>query len=371
MAEQEKLPEQQKQTGQNRPHHHFYRRFPRPHPPKVEPVASETATPTLNQPEKSQPKNIQIRKPDISVIVPLYNEAESLPELTQQLREVLNRMGGNYEVLLIDDGSTDNSFQILNNIHRQNRRMKVVRFRRNYGKSAALSVGFAHASGTYVITMDADLQDDPQEIPNLVRKLKEGFDLVSGWKKIRFDPLFTKNLPSKFFNFVTSIMTGIKLHDFNCGLKGYRNEVVKEVKVYGELHRFIPALACWSGFRVSEIPVVHRKRKYGKTKFGPGRFFKGFLDLLTVIFTTRYIRRPLHFFGGVGIFSLAVGLIIDLWLSIEKIFFHVSLGNRPMFFLGILLIIVGIQFVSIGLLGEMINRNQQEKEVYNVRDILL
>jgi hypothetical protein len=218
--------------------------------------------------------------------------------------------------------------------------------------------------------MDADLQDDPQEIPNITRKLKEGFDLVSGWKKIRFDPLLTKNLPSKLFNMVTSLMTGIRLHDFNCGLKGYRNDVVKEVKVYGELHRFIPALATWSGFRVTEIPVQHHKRKFGKTKYGPGRFLKGFLDLLTVVYVTRYIRRPLHFFGLIGSVSFFAGFAIDLWLSVLKIFFNEPLGNRPMFFLGILLIIVGIQFVSIGLLGEMLSRSQYEKETYSVRDTL-
>ncbi len=312
----------------------------------------------------------QGRKPDLSIVIPLYNEAESIPDLARQLRDALQRVGGNYEVLFIDDGSTDNSYQALRDLHFQNRRMKVIRFRRNFGKSAALAVGFAQASGAIVVTMDADLQDDPSEIPNLVRKIRDGYDLVSGWKKKRYDPI-TKTIPSRFFNFVTSTMTGFKLHDFNCGLKAYRSEVVKEVEVYGELHRFIPALAHWRGFRVGEIPVQHHRRRFGKTKFGPGRFFKGFLDLLTVLFTTRYIRRPLHFFGGWGTFSFIVGFAVDLWLTIEKIFNSVALSNRPIFFLGILLMIVGVQLISIGLLGEMISKGQQGREGYSIRETLL
>ena len=245
--------------------------------------------------------------------------------------------------------------------------MKAIRFRRNFGKSAALSVGFAHAGGAIVITMDADLQDDPQEIPNLVRKIREGYDLVSGWKKKRYDPI-TKTVPSRFFNFVTSMMTGIKLHDFNCGLKAYRSEVLKEIDIYGEQHRFIPALVHWRGFRIGEIPVQHHRRKFGKTKFGPGRFFKGFLDLITVLFTTRYIKRPLHLFGGWGIFAFLIGFGINLWLSIEKLVYLTPLGNRPLFFLGILLMIVGIQLISIGLLGEMISKGQQGRDGYSIRE---
>ena len=306
---------------------------------------------------------------DISVVIPLLNEDESLKELYQQLRTTLNRMNVRYELVFVDDGSTDRSFQVLRDLKRQEHRIRIIRFRRNYGKSAALSVGFEKAQGAIVVTMDADLQDDPAEIPNLVRKIREGYDLVSGWKKVRRDP-FSKTIPSKFFNMVTSILTGIKLHDFNCGLKAYRSEVVKTVKVYGELHRYVPALAKWEGFLVTELPVQHRARKYGKTKFGMGRFWKGFLDLMTVLFTTRYVRRPLHVFGFWGGCSIIVGVIIDLWLAIEWFQGQTALSNRPLFLVGNLLIIAGIQLVSIGLLGEMISKSGRTEEQYSIRDFI-
>jgi glycosyltransferase involved in cell wall biosynthesis len=247
--------------------------------------------------------------------------------------------------------------------------MHVVRFRRNYGKSAALAVGFDKAQGPIIITMDADLQDDPAEIPALRRKLEEGYDLVSGWKRVRHDPL-SKTIPSRFFNAVVRRLSGIPIHDFNCGLKAYRRDVVKHLRVYGELHRFLPVLAHWEGFRVTEHPVQHRPRKYGKTKFGLTRFWKGFLDLLTVLFTTRYLRRPLHLFGFWGLVTAFVGSVIVVWLAFEKIFFGASLSNRPLFLGGVLLLIVGIQFVSIGLIGEMISRSQAASDEYQIRDFL-
>ncbi|MGD0339192.1 MAG: glycosyltransferase family 2 protein [Bacteroidota bacterium] len=369
-----------KPPEKSRPYYRYRRRrFQRPPRQKrqpeqpIESVSVETHQPVSTahpeHPQKPIPP-VQIRKPDISVVIPLFNEAESLPDLSRQLRDVLQHQGGNYEVIFVDDGSTDNSYQILRDIHRINRRMKAIRFRRNFGKSAALAVGFTHAEGAIIVTMDADLQDDPTEIPNLVKKIREGYDLVSGWKKKRYDPI-TKIISSRFFNFVTSVMTGFRLHDFNCGLKAYRSEVLKEIEVYGELHRFIPALVHWRGFRVGEIPVQHHRRKYGKTKFGPGRFLKGFLDLLTMLFTTRYIRRPLHLFGGWGIFSFLAGFCIDLWLSIEWLLNLTALSNRPIFFLGILFMIVGIQFISIGLLGEMISKGQQTHDSYSIREKLL
>lgn len=305
---------------------------------------------------------------DISVVIPLYNEEESLRDLHQQLRTALSRVSPRYEILFIDDGSTDRSFEVLRNLKRFDHRVKIVRFRRNYGKSAALAVGFQQALGNIVITMDADLQDDPAEIPTLVKRINEGFDLVSGWKKKRRDPI-TKTIPSRFFNFVTSLMTGIRIHDFNCGLKAYRKEVVKTVKVYGELHRYVPVLAHWEGFKVGEMIVNHRPRKYGKTKFGMGRFWKGFLDLVTVLFTTRYFRRPLHLFGFWGLVCAIAGLLVDGWLAVEW-FYGQPLGNRPLFFGGILLIIVGIQFISIGLLGEMISKSRHAEEEYAIRDII-
>ncbi len=296
---------------------------------------------------------------ELSVIIPLLNEEQSLPELYRKLRDVLSR--GGYEIIFIDDGSTDGSLRVLHEIRNRDRRVKIIRFRRNYGKSAALAVGFKHAKGNYIVTMDADLQDDPAEIPNLINELKKGFDLVSGWKRKRKDPL-SKTIPSKFFNFVTSVMTNIKLHDFNCGLKAYRKEVVKSVKVYGELHRYIPVLAHWQGFKVGEIQVKHYPRKYGKTKFGLGRFWKGFLDLLTVLFTTRYIRRPLHLFGFWGSVSTFTGFIICLYLAILKFTEGMVLSNRPLFLAGVMMIIVGVQFISLGLLGEMIAKTRLETE---------
>ncbi len=305
---------------------------------------------------------------EISVVIPLYNEEQSLRELYEKLKSALNRTG-RYEIIFVDDGSTDGSMRVLHDLRHRDRRVKIIRFRRNYGKSAALSVGFHHARGEFVITMDADLQDDPNEIPNLVHEIKKGYDLISGWKKKRFDPL-TKTIPSRFFNFVTSVLTGIRIHDFNCGLKAYRKEVVKEVKVYGELHRYIPVLAAWQGFKVGEVPVQHHARKYGKTKFGMGRFWKGFLDLLTVLFTTRYFRRPLHLFGFWGLVFFLAGFVIDLYLVILKFAEGMSLGNRPLFVGGILLIIVGVQFISVGLLGEMISKTRlSAEEEYSIREV--
>jgi glycosyltransferase involved in cell wall biosynthesis len=340
------------------------------------PVSSPQA-PAARQ-SQHRPDRDQERRPqqgsgqqriDISVVVPLYNEYESLKELHQQLRSTLNRMNVRYELLFVDDGSTDNSFQVLRDLKRGDHRIKIIRFRRNYGKSAALSVGFGEAQGNIVITMDADLQDDPAEIPGLVRRINEGLDLVSGWKKIRRDPI-TKTIPSRFFNFVTSLLTGIKIHDFNCGLKAYKKEVVKSLNVYGELHRYVPVLAHWEGFTVGEMVVQHRARRYGKTKFGIGRFWKGFLDLLTALFTTRYFRRPLHLFGFWGTIAFLAGVIIDGWLVVEWFLGETVLSNRPLFLGGVLLIIVGIQVVSIGLLGEMITKSRQAEEHYAIRDFI-
>jgi glycosyltransferase involved in cell wall biosynthesis len=303
----------------------------------------------------------------ISVVIPLLNEEQSLRELHEQLRGVLNRLG-RYEIIFIDDGSTDGSMRVLHEIHHRDKHVKIIRFRRNYGKSAALSVGFEKADGDIVITMDADLQDDPREIPNLVNEIRKGLDLVSGWKKKRHDPI-TKTIPSRFFNFVTSLLTGIKLHDFNCGLKAYRKEVVKEIELYGELHRYIPVLAHWRGYKVGEIAVQHHPRKFGKTKFGFGRFWKGFLDLLTVIFTTRYMQRPLHLFGFWGLLFFVVGFVIDVTLGVLKFTEGIALSNRPLFLGGVLLIIVGVQFISIGLIGELVTktRRSSEKE-YSIRE---
>ena len=305
-------------------------------------------------------KKSKISDLDLSIIIPLLNEEESLNELYAKIKEVLDSIPiSNYEIIFIDDGSTDSSIKVLKKIHTEDSRVHCVRFRRNYGKSAALAVGFKRAKGKYVITMDADLQDDPAEIPNLISKLDEGYDLVSGWKKQRHDPI-SKTLPSKFFNAVTSMTSGIKLHDFNCGLKAYKSDVIKTIHIYGEMHRYIPALAHWEGFKITEIPVHHHKRKYGHTKFGLSRFINGFLDLLTVLFTTKYMKRPLHFFGTGGTAFLLIGFIIDLILSIQWLSGDKNLSNRPLLWFGIALIVVGVQFISLGLIAELITKHYME-----------
>ncbi|MGA9116832.1 MAG: glycosyltransferase family 2 protein [Bacteroidota bacterium] len=327
------------------------------------------------RPQRQQQQQQQQRPPqqgggaELSIVIPLYNEEESLKELHQQLRSALQRMNARYELIFVDDGSTDRSFQVLRDLKRFDHRVKIVRFRRNYGKSAALSVGFQKAQGEVVVTLDADLQDDPSEIPSLVKRIHDGLDLVSGWKKVRRDPI-TKTIPSRFFNFVTSLLTGIRLHDMNCGLKAYRKDVVKTIRVYGELHRYIPVLAHWEGFRIGEVVVNHRRRKFGTTKFGMGRFWKGFLDLLTVLFTTRYFRRPLHLFGFWGMIFILLGAAADIWLVAEWLQQKTALANRPLFLGGIFLILVGMQFVSIGLLGEMISKSRQQEEEYSVREFI-
>lgn len=302
----------------------------------------------------------------ISIIIPLLNEEESLFPLANEIKKVISKMDIDYEVILVDDGSSDRSLKNLREIKRADNKFKFISFRKNYGKSAALQVGFKYAKGDVIVTMDADLQDDPGEIPNLLKKLDEGFDLCSGWKKKRHDP-FIKKISSKFFNFVTRLMTGIKIHDFNCGLKAYRKDVIENVKVYGELHRYIPVLAKWKGFSVTEIPVNHHPRRYGKTKFGVSRFFKGFIDLLTVIFATRYIKRPMHFFGFFGALAFLAGIVVNgylsyLWIKGE------SLSNRPLLFLGMLLIIVGVQLFAVGLLGEMIVHNTLDEKEYIIKE---
>lgn len=292
----------------------------------------------------------------VSVVIPLYNEQESLRELHGLLREELFRLcEKKYEIIFVNDGSTDRSADILHDLAAGSSRVTVLSFRRNMGKSPALAIGFREAKHGIVVTMDADLQDDPKELVNLIAKLDEGYDLVTGWKKKRNDPM-SKTAPSKLFNRVTSFFSGIKLHDFNCGLKAYRKEVTDSLDVYGELHRYLPALAHWKGFKVAEIPVVHHPRRFGKSKFGTSRFFKGFLDLLSIVFTNRYGKRPLHLFGTVGTLIALAGLVINAYVTVEW-FQGIPLSNRPILLLGVLLILVGVQLVSLGLLGEMIVKN--------------
>ena len=310
-------------------------------------------------------------QPHLSIVVPVFDEEESLPELAVLLREMCEREVYAFEVWLIDDGSSDNSWEVIQQIHAEDSRFAGISFRRNYGKSAALAVGFQRARGRYVVTIDADLQDDPNEIPALIAMLEQGNDLVSGWKKKREDPL-SKKIPSKVINTITRRLTGIDLHDINCGLKAYRREVVKSVKVYGELHRYIPLLAKWEGFtRIVEKPVKHHARKYGKTKFGIERFARGFLDLITTLFMTRFAARPMHFFGSLGMMAFLGGFLISLWISIDKLFFDNPIGDRPLLLFGVMLILLGGQMFATGLLGEMIIKpRMEETSAYHIEDSL-
>ncbi|OQY28893.1 MAG: glycosyltransferase [Candidatus Cloacimonetes bacterium 4572_55] len=305
---------------------------------------------------------------DVSVVIPLYNEEGSLAELHKQIVQALKPRGYRYEVLFIDDGSQDDSFEVIHGLSKIDPNVRAIRLRTNCGKSDALSVGFSLVRGEYVITMDADLQDDPDEIPSLIDKLEEGYDLISGWKKERFDPL-SKRIPSRFFNKITALISGIPLHDFNCGLKAYRREVTQEIPVYGELHRYLPVLAKWQGYRIGELAVTHHPRKYGVTKFGFARFYRGFFDLLTVIFLTRYLKRPMHFFGIIGAIVFFIGFAINLHLSILWLR-GIGIGERPMLLLGVLMQIIGTQFFSIGLVGEMIANMRSEKRSYSIRETI-
>ncbi|MBN8589477.1 MAG: glycosyltransferase family 2 protein [Rhodothermia bacterium] len=308
-------------------------------------------------------------KPTVSIVIPAKDEAESLPELADQIRMSCTPIELSFEVWIIDDGSKDDSWEVIKRLQREDARFQGIRFARNYGKSAALSVGFARACGQYVVTMDADLQDDPAEIPELIRMLEGGLDLVSGWKKKRNDPL-GKTVPSKLYNYGTRLVSGIPLHDFNCGLKAYRAEVVKMVKVYGELHRYVPLLAKWEGFtRIGEKVVNHRARKYGSTKFGWERGLRGFLDLITLSFLTRFAVRPMHFFGGLGLLAFFIGFMIGAWLSFEKIFWLQPIGDRPLLMLAMLLMLLGAQSFMTGLLGEMLLKPTLEgTEQYQIRE---
>jgi glycosyltransferase involved in cell wall biosynthesis len=310
------------------------------------------------------------RIPQVSIVIPLLNEEESLRELFTVISETMQRLKKSYEVIFVDDGSTDKSFEVLTALHSHYPAIvKAIRFRRNFGKSAALSAGFKEAQGEYIVTMDADLQDDPNEIPSLIEMLGDSYDLISGWKKKRQDS-FIFTLPSQIANTITSKMTGLRIHDLNCGLKIYRRIVAKELKIYGDLYRYIPILAHQAGFRVGEKIVQHHPRKYGHSKYTVGKFYRGFLDLLTILFTAKYIRRPLHLFGVWGIVSFLIGAAIDGYLSLEWFLGLTSISNRPLFLVGFLFIIIGVQFVSLGLLGEMISRHERNEEIFSVRDTL-
>jgi len=314
-------------------------------------------------------------KIDISVVIPFLNEDESIPELLAWIERIMEENKFSYEILLIDDGSTDNSWKLVNENARRNPAIKGIKFRRNYGKSAALNVGFHAIQGEVVITMDADMQDSPDEIPALYKMItEEGYDLVSGWKKKRYDPI-TKTIPTKFFNAATRKISGIPLHDFNCGLKAYRQEVVKSIEVYNEMHRYIPVIAKWAGFKnIAEKVVQHRARKYGTTKFGGiSRFINGFLDLLTIFFVSKFGKRPMHFFGVWGTIMFMFGFLGSIYIGMEKIYLVYNgitvsrnITDQPLFFLCLVALIVGSQLFLAGFIGEMISRNASERNEYGI-----
>lgn len=310
---------------------------------------------------------------DLSIIIPLYNEAENVQPLYDELSAVLKEIGQPYEVIVIDDGSRDNSFARLTEIHQRDPRWRIIRFRRNFGQTAGLAAGFEAARGETVITMDADLQNDPRDIPRLLEKKSEGYDIVSGWRVNRKEPLFSRRLPSLLANTLISRMTGVRLHDYGCTLKAYDSEVVKNVNLYGELHRFIPAVASWMGVTIAEVPVNDRERRHGESKYGIGRTFKVLLDLLTVSFFLSYATRPSHIFGGLGILMGSLGIAINLYLVYVKLVLGQSIGDRPLLLLGVLLVIVGVQMLSIGLVAEIVTRSYYEphgKPTYMVRERL-
>ena len=314
---------------------------------------------------------------DISVIVPLLNEAESLPELAAWIERVMAEHNFSYEVIMVDDGSTDESWSVIQELHAKDPAIKGIKFRRNYGKSAALNTAFEACQGDVVITMDADLQDSPDEIPELFRMIKEdGYDLVSGWKKVRYDSKIAKNIPSKFFNWTTRRMSGIMLHDFNCGLKAYKKDVVKSIEVYSEMHRYIPVIAKWAGFsNIGEKVVIHQKRKHGVSKFGWNRFINGYLDLLTVSFMSNFGKKPMHFFGSLGSLSFLIGIIITIVLIAQKLYriSHQVVGFRqvtdqPLFYLALLAMVFGLMLFLAGYLAELVVRNGSDRNKYLISD---
>jgi glycosyltransferase involved in cell wall biosynthesis len=306
---------------------------------------------------------------NITVVIPLKDEAESLPELTQWIKRVMDQHSFSFETILVDDGSKDDSWKVIQEIAATDHRFKGIKFKRNYGKSAALNVAFREAKGDVVITMDADLQDSPDEIPSLYAKIKdEQYDLVSGWKKKRYDNVLTKNIPSKFFNAVTRKMSGIYLHDFNCGLKAYKNDVIKAIEVYGEMHRYIPVIAKWQGYtKIGEKEVEHRARKYGYTKFGWERFINGFLDLATIMFIGKFRKKPMQFFGLIGVVAFLIGFVTSGYLIVSKMIdFDYSITTRPAFYISLTSMVIGTQFFLAGFISEMISRGAPDRNNYNI-----
>lgn len=314
-----------------------------------------------------------VEPPTLSVVIPMYNEVENARVVYERLAEVLDRLEKKSEIILVDDGSSDGTYDVLKAIQKGDTRVRVIRLRRNFGQAAAFSAGFDHARGEVVVTMDGDLQNDPEDIPRLLEKIQEGYDIVSGWRRKRQDKYLTRRLPSITANAIISKVTSVTLHDYGCSLKAYRREVIENIHLYGELHRFIPALASWMGVSVAEIPVNHFPRKFGKSKYGLRRTVKVLLDLITVKFLLDYATRPLQIFGLAGMLSFAAGTLLALYLTVQRLFFHIGLSNRPILLLAILLIMLGVQLIVMGLLGELIVRTYHEsqgKSIYMIREIL-
>ncbi len=298
----------------------------------------------------------------ISVVIPAYNEEESIPILYEKLKKVLDSLNEDYEIIFVDDGSTDGTLKVLKEISGKDKKVKVIRFRRNYGQTAAMYAGFEHAKGDVIITMDADLQNDPEDIPRLLEKMKEGYDIVSGWRKDRKDPFLSRKLPSMIANKIISAVTGVKLHDYGCTLKAYKADIAKRYRLYGDMHRFLPALAKRFGAKITEIPVKHHPRLYGKSKYGIGRTIRVILDIFLVKFLNEYITKPLYVFGGFGFLLFVIGFLIELYLTILKLFFGQDIGQRPLLILGVLLILSGIQLISTGIIAELIIRTYYESK---------
>jgi len=316
--------------------------------------------------------NISLKKVEISVIVPIYNEVENIEVLSSSLLNVLNGMGKSFEIILIDDGSLDGTCELLKSISENNPAVKGIRFRRNFGQTAAMAAGFDYASGDIIISLDGDMQNDPADIPRLIAKLEEGYDVVSGWRKHRQDDFVSRKIPSMIANKLISRLTGVHIHDYGCSLKAYRSEIAKDMSLYGEMHRFLPALAGIEGARIVEMPVLHHPRKFGKSKYNILRTFKVILDLMTVVFLRKFMTRPLHMFGRMGLASFFAGFIISAYLAFEKLVFSTQLSNRPLLLLGVLLILTGIQLISTGIIAEIQIRTyyeSQNKPIYKIREI--
>jgi glycosyltransferase involved in cell wall biosynthesis len=310
---------------------------------------------------------------DLSIVIPVYNEEKNLEPLVGEIRGALDAGGRNYEIVIVDDGSTDGTYPAMVRLHQSEPRLKAIRLKRNFGQTAAIAAGFAHAEGDVIVAMDGDGQNDPQDIPAMLGKLEDGFDLVSGWRSPRRDPFWSRRLPSRIANGLISWMTGVRLHDYGCTLKAMRGDIAREIKLYGEMHRFIPAIAFERGARIAEMKVNHRPRRSGKSKYGIVRTFRVLLDLLTVKFLISYATRPLHIFGLAGLLSGGLGFLVAVFLTLEKIIYNVAIGGRPLLLLAILLIVIGFQFITMGLLGEMLARTYHEsqgKAIYSVKDIL-